>query len=108
MAEKKIITIVGVSGNQKSASVADIFTKEGGWHIRGITRDPSKPASQAWADKGVELITADVNDAASLKTAFAESTAIFGVTDFWALWAILLYRNAPRRLAASKYPLFLR
>ncbi|KAH6983850.1 hypothetical protein EDB80DRAFT_824176 [Ilyonectria destructans] len=79
---KKIITIVGVTGNQ-GASVADAFIKEGGWHIRGITRDPSKPSSQAWADKGVELVKADVNDAASLKTAFAGSTVIFGVTDFW-------------------------
>ncbi|KAH8665563.1 hypothetical protein BGZ61DRAFT_538529 [Ilyonectria robusta] len=78
----KVITIVGVAGNQ-GASVADVFIEEGGWHVRGITRDPSKPSSQAWADKGVELIKADVNDVDSLKKAFAGSTVIFGVTDFW-------------------------
>ncbi|KAF5984807.1 nmrA-like family domain-containing protein [Fusarium bulbicola] len=80
--EKKIITIVGVTGTQ-GASVADVFLQEGGWHVRGITRDPSKPSSQAWADKGVELIEANINDAAALKSAFAGSNVIFGVTDFW-------------------------
>ncbi|KPM38494.1 hypothetical protein AK830_g8054 [Neonectria ditissima] len=81
---KKIITIVGVTG-QQGASVADIFIKEGNWHVRGITRDPTKEGSQAWTDKGVELVKADLNDAASLKAALAGSTAIFGVTDFWGI-----------------------
>ncbi|KAJ5967484.1 hypothetical protein N7501_003732 [Penicillium viridicatum] len=79
---KKIITIVGVTGSQ-GASVADIYIKEQGWHVRGLTRDPSKPPSQSWADKGVELVKADLNDAATLRTAFAGSNVIFGVTDFW-------------------------
>ncbi|EKJ72024.1 hypothetical protein FPSE_07766 [Fusarium pseudograminearum CS3096] len=66
---KKIITIVGVTGTQGS-SVADVFLKEGGWHVQGITRDPSKLSSQAWADKGVELVKADINDFDTLKPAF--------------------------------------
>ncbi|VTO81472.1 unnamed protein product [Fusarium graminearum] len=81
---KKIITIVGVTGTQEQgSSVADVFLKEEGWHVRGITRDPSKPSSQVWADKGVELVKADINDVATLKPAFAGSNVIFGVTDFW-------------------------
>ncbi|KAJ5604163.1 hypothetical protein N7537_007119 [Penicillium hordei] len=83
---KKIITIVGVTGNQ-GASVAELFVGKADWHVRGITRDPNKPASRAWGDKGVELVTADLNDVASLKTAFAGSTVIFGVTDFWGILA---------------------
>ncbi|KAF7556050.1 hypothetical protein G7Z17_g1749 [Cylindrodendrum hubeiense] len=78
----KIITTVGVTGKQGS-SVSEVFLKEGSWHVRGTTRDPSKPSSQVWADKGVELVQADLNDASSLKTAFAGSTVIYGVTDFW-------------------------
>ncbi|KFZ03600.1 hypothetical protein V502_10813 [Pseudogymnoascus sp. VKM F-4520 (FW-2644)] len=81
MAEK-IITIVGVTGKQGS-SVAEVFLKEGGWQVRGITRDPSKTSSKIWADQGVELIAADLDDVASLTKAFAGSTVIFGVTDFW-------------------------
>ena len=62
-----------------------MFLKEGGWRVRGITRDSSKPSSTIWADQGVELITADLEDVASLTMAFAGSTVIFGVTDFWGL-----------------------
>ncbi|PNP59867.1 hypothetical protein FNYG_14810 [Fusarium nygamai] len=80
----KTITILGITGKQGS-SVADVFLKEGGWHIRGVTRDPSKPSSQVWADKGVEIVKGDLNDVASLKTAFAGSSVIFGVTDFWGI-----------------------
>ncbi|WQF90307.1 Putative NmrA-like domain, NAD(P)-binding domain superfamily [Colletotrichum destructivum] len=74
---KKIITILGITGKQ-GASVADVFIREGGWHIRGVTRDPSKPSSKVWADKGVELIKGDMDDVALLKKAFAGSNVIFG------------------------------
>ncbi|KAH6685469.1 hypothetical protein F5X68DRAFT_262701 [Plectosphaerella plurivora] len=82
----KIITILGITGKQGS-SVAETFLKEGNWQIRGITRDPSKPASQEWVKKGVEMIKGDAGDAASLKEAFAGSNVIFGVTDFWGVTA---------------------
>ncbi|KAG4414577.1 hypothetical protein IFR04_012275 [Cadophora malorum] len=79
---QKIITVVGVTGKQGS-SVAEVFLKEPGCHVRGITRDPSKPSAQAWATKGVELIAGDLNDVSSLTKAFVGSAVIFGVTDFW-------------------------
>ncbi|KAJ4304873.1 hypothetical protein N0V90_000401 [Kalmusia sp. IMI 367209] len=80
----KLITIVGITGNQASgASVADAFINEPGWKIRGISRDTSKGSSKAWSDKGVEMVAADLDDAASLKVAFKGSNVIFGVTDFW-------------------------
>lgn len=50
-----------------------------------MTRDPSKASSQVLADKGVELIKGDMDDAALLKKAFAGSNVIFGVTDFWGI-----------------------
>jgi hypothetical protein len=60
-----------------------VFLKEGGWHVRGITRDPSKPAAKEWAAKGVEVVAADLSDVASLTKAFAGSAVIYGVTDYW-------------------------
>jgi hypothetical protein len=93
-AGKNVIYYAGVlirTGDNKltiirqGASVADVFLQEAGWHVRGVTRDPAKPESQAWAAKGVELVKADLNDAASLKVAFAGSTVVFGVTDFWGI-----------------------
>ncbi|KAF2715732.1 NAD(P)-binding protein [Pleomassaria siparia CBS 279.74] len=78
----KLITIVGITGNQ-GASVADAFLNEAGWKIRGISRDPNKASSKVWSDKGVEMVAADLDDAAAMKAAFKGSNAIFGVTDFW-------------------------
>ncbi|KAF2021444.1 NAD(P)-binding protein [Aaosphaeria arxii CBS 175.79] len=78
----KLVTIIGITGNQ-GASVAEAFINEPGWKIRGISRDPSKPSSKVWSDRGVEMVGADLDDAEALKTAFKGSNAIFGVTDFW-------------------------
>ncbi|KAM0184890.1 hypothetical protein ACHAPI_012335 [Fusarium lateritium] len=69
----KIITVVGITGMQGS-SVARTFLAEGGWHVRGITRDPSKPSSQEWASQGVEIVKGDLSDLNSLKSAFAGSS----------------------------------
>jgi hypothetical protein len=77
----KIITIVGITGNQvissiqfipciltyiQGASVAEAFLSEVGWKIHGISRDPSKASSKAWSDKGVEIVAADLDDAAAM------------------------------------------
>lgn len=72
----------------QGASVAEAFLNEAGWKIRGISRDPSKPSSKEWSDKGVEMVAADLDDVDSLKAAFKGSNAIFGVTDFWQQVAI--------------------
>ncbi|KAJ9667037.1 hypothetical protein H2201_002871 [Coniosporium apollinis] len=82
MADKKLIVIVGITGNQ-GASVADAFIDEPGWKIRGISRDPSKASSKVWSDKGVEMVAGDLDNLESLQTAFKGANVIFGVTDFW-------------------------
>lgn len=63
--------------------MADAFLNEPGWSIRGISRDPNKQSSKAWSDKGVDMVAADLDDVASLRSAFKGSNVIFGVTDFW-------------------------
>ena len=54
----KLITVFGATGNQggsviKSILADPVLSKV--FKIRGITRDISKPAAQALAQKGVEL-----------------------------------------------------
>lgn len=51
--------------------------------MRGITRNPDSTKAKEWAKKGVEMVKADLDDIASLKTAFQGTHAIFAVTD-WA------------------------
>jgi hypothetical protein len=49
-----------------------------------VTRNPSSPAAQSYAEKGIEIFKADLDDKNSLISAFQGANAIFAVTDFWA------------------------
>lgn len=56
----KILTVFGATGNQggsviKAVLADPVLSKE--FRIRGITRDASKPAAQALAAKGVEVVS---------------------------------------------------
>jgi uncharacterized protein YbjT (DUF2867 family) len=65
--------IIGITGNVGSA-VAGALLKAGK-SVRGIVRD--KARATAWAEKGVELATADVTDAASMEKAFHGAEGVF-------------------------------
>ncbi|KAL4898657.1 hypothetical protein BDV59DRAFT_7118 [Aspergillus ambiguus] len=78
----KIITIVGVTGNQ-GASVARRFLQDPSYHVRGITRNPSSPAALQISAGGVETIAADLEDVNSLASAFRGANLIFSVTNYW-------------------------
>ncbi|PVH77871.1 NAD(P)-binding protein [Cadophora sp. DSE1049] len=77
----KLVVIVGITGNQGS-SVASAFLRDPTWKIRGTSRDPAKPSSQALISQGIEIVAGDVDDVASLKTAFKDANLIFGNTAF--------------------------
>ncbi|PYH91648.1 hypothetical protein BO71DRAFT_432686 [Aspergillus ellipticus CBS 707.79] len=47
------------------------------FRIRAVTRDPSKPAAQALATPGVELVAADLNTPSSLLPALEGSHTVF-------------------------------
>ncbi|EXJ90794.1 hypothetical protein A1O1_03898 [Capronia coronata CBS 617.96] len=78
----KLIVVIGATGTQ-GGSVVDTFLNEPGWTIRGLTRNTSSRASQALTAKGVEMVSANLDDVPSLVTAFQGAHAIFSVTDFW-------------------------
>ena len=84
MADKKIIAVVGSTGSQGGGLVNAILDDpNGGYAARAITRDPGKDKAKALADKGAEVVKADIDDLESLKKAFAGAYAVFGVTNFW-------------------------
>lgn len=85
MASRKLITVFGATGNQGGSVVETLlqplFNQR--YQIRGVTRDPSKPSSQKLAAKGVEVVQANLDDAASVEAAVRGSYGVFGVTNFW-------------------------
>jgi len=81
----KIITVFGATGNQ-GGSVVDIFLNDPKlkeWRVRGVTRDVTKDSSKKLAAKGVEVVSADMDDKASLEKAMENATAVFAVTNYW-------------------------
>ncbi|KAK3903310.1 NmrA-like family domain-containing protein 1 [Staphylotrichum tortipilum] len=82
----KLITVFGATGNQGGSVIKHILadavlSKE--FKIRGITRDTSKPAAQALAQKGVELKSANLDSKSSVVEAVAGSHTVFLVTNYW-------------------------
>jgi len=88
MSSKKLLTIFGATGNQGGSVIDAVLgnpdLKEK-YSLRGVTRDPSSSKSKALADKGVEMVQADLNDVEALKKAVKGAYGAFGITDFWSL-----------------------
>lgn len=96
---RKIVTIVGATGAQ-GKGVIKAFINNPAYHIRAITRNTSSSAAQALASQGLEVVAADVNDLSSLKSAFARSNIIFGVTNFFEPF---MAHNSPEKAMEVEY-----
>lgn len=84
MAAKKIIAVVGATGTQGGGLVRAILAHpDGEFTARAITRNPDSDAAHALAARGVEVVRADLDDEASLVTAFTGAAGAFCVTNFW-------------------------
>jgi uncharacterized protein YbjT (DUF2867 family) len=84
MAESKVIAVVGATGAQGGGLVRAILSdKSGGFAARAITRDPSSHKARELAERGAEVVAADVDDVESLKRAFQGAYGAYCVTFFW-------------------------
>ena len=84
MSDRKIydrpIVVTGATGKQGGAVAQRLLAR--GHRVRALTRDPDKPASRALAEKGAELVRADLENRASLEDALEGAAALFSVQDF--------------------------
>jgi uncharacterized protein YbjT (DUF2867 family) len=84
MADKKVIAVIGATGAQGGGLVRAILADpDGGFACRAITRDPSKDQARALAEKGADVVKADLDDVDRLKKAFAGAYGAYCVTNFW-------------------------
>ena len=65
----KLVVVVGATGGQ-GGSVIKRLLADGIYQLRGITRNPQSKSSQELTAKGVEMVTADINDLESIVAAF--------------------------------------
>jgi uncharacterized protein YbjT (DUF2867 family) len=80
----KIIAVMGATGAQGGGLVRAIQADGGGpFRARAITRDAGSDKAKAVAGVGAEVVSADVDDVASLKKALAGAHGVYCVTFFW-------------------------
>jgi uncharacterized protein YbjT (DUF2867 family) len=79
----QLLVILGATG-QQGGSIADFVLSDPAlsarYTVRGVTRDPTRPAAQALRAKGAEVVAADLDDPASLAAAFAGVHTVFITT----------------------------
>ena len=79
------VLVAGATGRQGGAVVRHMLPR--GWKLRALTRNPKSYAARQVAEKGVELVQGDLDDAASLERAARGVYGIYSVQDFWTVGA---------------------
>jgi uncharacterized protein YbjT (DUF2867 family) len=79
---RPVIAVVGGTGGQ-GGGVVDALLASGEFTVRVASRNPSSDAAKALGKRGVEVMKADLLDAASLRLPFEGAYGAFVVTNFW-------------------------
>lgn len=105
MRDKKIIAVVGATGAQGGSIVRAILNDpDSEFSVRAITRDVKSDKANALKKLGAEVVSADVEDAESLKRAFEGAYGAFCVTFFWEHFSPEKEKQHARNMAeAAKY-----
>jgi uncharacterized protein YbjT (DUF2867 family) len=78
----RVVLITGATGKQGGATLRHL-AGQGGFGIRAITRKPDSAAAKALAALGAEVVSADLDDSASLERALAGVWGVFSVQNTW-------------------------
>jgi uncharacterized protein YbjT (DUF2867 family) len=73
----RTILVTGATGRQGGATARRLLAD--GWAVRALVRDPSAEPARALAAAGAELVTADMDDPASLRPAVTGVHGVFVV-----------------------------
>jgi len=78
----KVILITGATGKQGGATLRHLATR-GGFQLRALTRKPDSEGAKAAAAHGAEIVSGDLDDAASLRRAMQGAWGVFSVQNTW-------------------------
>ena len=84
MANKRIIAVAGATGSQGGGLVRAILADgSSDFTVRALTRDPTSDKAKALRDLGADVVSADVDDLASVTRAFTGAYGAYCVTFYW-------------------------
>lgn len=85
MTAKKIITVFGATGAQGGGLARAILgDPESQFAVRAVTRNANSDAARALASAGAQVVTADLDDPASVARALEGAYGAYFVTFYWA------------------------
>lgn len=84
MSQTETIAVVGATGAQ-GGGLADaiLADPESRFALRALTRRPGSDTARALADRGAEVVPADLDDESSLRRAFTGAYGAYVVTNYW-------------------------
>ena len=97
MATQKTVVITGATGKQGGATLRHL-ARLGGFKLKAMTRKADSDASRALAALGAEIVTGDLNDAASLERVLAGAWGLFAVQNTWEA-GVVVEEEQGKRLA---------
>ena len=77
----KVIVISGATGQQGGATARALAGT--GFTLRALTRNPDSDAAKALASQGAEIVKADLDDEASLRSALKGAWGAYAVQNTW-------------------------
>ena len=78
---RDVILVTGATGQQGGAVARELLAK--GHKVRAMTRQPDGEAARALKKLGAEVVSGDLNDAASFERALAGAWGVFAVQNTW-------------------------
>jgi uncharacterized protein YbjT (DUF2867 family) len=74
-----LVVLVGITGLQGGSVARALIASDKPYRLRGLTRDASKPAAQAFAAQGVEIVSVSltVDNAVNVRKAFEGADIAF-------------------------------
>jgi len=79
---KPIIVVFGATG-KSGGGMIDAILADGTFQARAVTRYPDIGPAKALAQRGVEVVKANLSDLATIAKTMEGAYGVFGVTDFW-------------------------
>jgi uncharacterized protein YbjT (DUF2867 family) len=78
-----VVLVTGATGRQGGAVIHHMSRK--GWKLRALTRKAGGRAVNTLIAQGVEVVTGDLEDPASLEKATRGAYGVYSVQDFWSV-----------------------
>ncbi|RDD70874.1 NmrA/HSCARG family protein [Paracoccus versutus] len=78
METTRTIVVLGATGQQGGA-VARALSNDKHWRLRALSRNPKSEAARQLEEQGFEVVAGDMDDPASLRTAFKDAYGVFSV-----------------------------